>query len=396
MTEPTAQPSSVPEPSSSGASPAEEPKRYRLDRLGAAFTIGEGLLLLIAAASAVGIIRNDDPGVRVLGVINMVVTGIAMFAAVVAAAIVIMVSISGRSPRARFLTWAIGGALVFAIPATLFVLVTLLQAGLAWQGTLLSIPTTVFALLTFRRMQRNRKPPWLLVLVAFAWGVLVAGYFSQIVEGVLHVVITVEVLPGTAAIIAHAAAAAVPEELVKGAGVVVIVLLAWRRIDGMLGGIVIGACVGLGFQFVESMTYMTSGFDTVLYQHWYRQVTGLLVGHATYTGIIGAGVGLAMQLTDWRKRVVCAGGGFAFAVAAHLVWDIFAMGRLYWESDNSLLQLFVVQPLNLIVLKGRPSPYCFFSSSSRCAWRPGRCIGISGRKPTAGTVRSPRPRFRSW
>ncbi|MFG1778107.1 hypothetical protein ACGFIR_16630 [Micromonospora sp. NPDC049051] len=28
------------------------------------------------------------------------------------------------------------------------------------------------------------------------------------------------------------------------------------------------------------------------------------------------------------------------------------MGCLYWESDNSTVQLFVVQPLNLIVLKG--------------------------------------------
>ncbi|MGW0436819.1 PrsW family intramembrane metalloprotease [Micromonospora sp. NPDC003197] len=356
MTEPTSQPSSAPPPVSapqpSSAPATTDPKTYRFDRLGVAFTIGEGLLLLIAAASAVGLIRDDDAGVRVLSVANMVVIGMAMFAAVVAAAVVIGVSVSGRSPRARFLTWAIGGALVFAIPTTMFALVALLQAGLAWQGTLLSLPTTVFALWTFRRMQRNRKPPWLLVLVAFAWGVLVAGYFSQIVEGILHVVITAEVLPGTASIIAHAAAAAVPEELVKGAGVVVIVLLAWRRVDGMLGGIVIGACVGLGFQFVESMSYMTSGFDTVLYQHWYRQVTGLLVSHATYTGIIGAGVGLAMQLTDWRKRVVCAGGGFAFAVAAHLIWDIFAMGRIYWESDNSLVQLFVAQPLNLIVLKG--------------------------------------------
>ncbi|MEU6072957.1 PrsW family intramembrane metalloprotease [Micromonospora sp. NPDC047074] len=339
-------------PARPGPTVPADPTAYRIDRLAAALTIGEALLVLIAMASLVGVIRNDSPEVRVLGIVNIVVIGIMMLAAVVAAVVIVAVSVRGGSPRARFVTWAVSGALVFAVPGVLLLLLTLLQAGIAWRGALLSIPTTIFALWTFRRMQRNRKPPWWLLLVAFAWGLLVAAYFAQIVEGVLHVVITAEVLPGIAAIIGHSAAAAFPEELGKGAGVIVIVLLFWRRIDGMLGGIVVGACVGIGFQFAESMTYMIGSFDTVLYQHWYRQVTGLLISHATYTGIIGAGVGLAMQFVDWPRRVLFTGAGFAVAIAAHLVWDVFAFGHLYWESDDSTLQLFVVQPLNLLVLKG--------------------------------------------
>ncbi|MGC4790543.1 PrsW family intramembrane metalloprotease [Micromonospora sp. DT178] len=325
---------------------------YRLDRLGAALTTGEALLVMIAVASLVAVIRDDGTGVRVLGMVSLGAAGVSLFIACIATVVVAMTSATGGSPRSRFMTWAIGGGLAFAAPALLAVLLTLLQVGIAWRGALLSIPTTLFALWTFRRMQRNRKPPRRLVVAAFAWGLFVAAYFAQMVEGILHVIITAELMPGTAAILSHAAAAAVPEELGKGAGVLVIVLLAWRRVDGMLGGIVIGACVGIGFQFAESMSYMTGDFGAVLYQHWYRQVTGLLVSHATYTGIIGAGIGLAMQFNDWRRRAVCVGSGFAVAIAAHLIWDIFAMGRLYWESGNSLLQLFVVQPLNLIVLKG--------------------------------------------
>ncbi|GAA3762878.1 hypothetical protein GCM10022225_55710 [Plantactinospora mayteni] len=365
MTEETPQPSSAPrEATGLGLAPPPRPVNrpvvpeptvpaaYRLDRLGAALTTGEALLVMIAVASLVGVLRDDGTGVRVLGMISLGVAGISLFAACIGAVVVAITSATGGSPRSRFMTWALCGGLVFAAPALLMVFLTLLQVGIAWRGALLSIPTTLFALWTFRRMQRNRKPPWRLVLVAFAWGVFVAAYFAQMVEGILHVVITAELLPGTAAILSHAAAAAVPEELGKGAGVLVIVLLAWRRVDGMLGGIVVGACVGIGFQFAESMSYMTGDFGTVLYQHWYRQVTGLLVSHATYTGIIGAGIGLAMQFDDWRRRAVCVGSGFAVAIAAHLIWDVFAMGGLYWESDNSLLQLFVVQPLNLIVLKG--------------------------------------------
>ncbi|MEU4644503.1 PrsW family intramembrane metalloprotease [Micromonospora sp. NPDC023814] len=365
MTEETPQPTSAPrEGSGPGLAPPPRPVNrpmvpdpivpaaYRLDRLGAALTTGEALLVMIAVASLVGVVRDDGTGVRVLGMVSLGVAGISLFTACIAAVVVVATSATGDSPRSRFRTWAICGGLVFAVPALLVVLLTLLQVGIAWRGALLSIPTTLFALWTFRRMQRNRKPPWRLVAVAFAWGLFVAAYFAQMVEGILHVVITAELLPGTAAILSHAAAAAVPEELGKGAGVLVIVLLVWRRVDGMLGGIVIGACVGIGFQFAESMSYMTGDFGAVLYQHWYRQVTGLLVSHATYTGIIGAGIGLAMQFNDWRRRVVCVGSGFLVAIAAHLIWDVFAMGRLYWESDNSLLQLFVVQPLNLIVLKG--------------------------------------------
>ncbi|MGI5147722.1 PrsW family intramembrane metalloprotease [Plantactinospora sp. CA-294935] len=330
----------------------QDPTAYRLDRLGAAVAIGGGLLALIAAAALIAVVRDDDNSLRTLGAINLVVIGIALLAAGGVAVAVAIVFASSSSRRTRFLACVLGSGVVFGVPAILMVLTVVLEIGIAWRGALLSIPTTFFGLWTFRRLQRNRKPPWWLVLVAFAWGLFVASYFTQMVEVMLHIAITAEVLPGPATIIGHSAAAAIPEELVKGAGVAAIVLLAWRRIDGMLGGIVVGACVGLGFQFAESVLYMAQGFDTVLYQHWYRQVTGLLVSHATYTGIIGAGVGLATQLTGWRRRAICVASGFAFAVAVHLVWDICAMGHFYWESDHPTLQLFVVQPVNLIVLKG--------------------------------------------
>ena len=310
------------------------------------------MLLFIAVASIVAVVRDDNATVRGLGVVNLVVCGVNLLIGVVASVVIVAVCASTARRRVWLRTLRIGGGLMFALPVLLLVLYTLLLVGTSWLGALLSVPTTLLGLWTFRRMQRNRKTPWWLVLVAFLWGVSVSAYFASIVEGISHVVIEHEVLPGLAAIIGHAAAAAFPEEFAKGAGVVVIVLLARHRIDGMLGGIVIGAAVGLGFQFAESLNYMADGVDTILYQHWYRQVTGLLISHATYTGIIGAGVGLATQQTGWWRRAVCVVGGFLTAVAAHLVWDIWAMGRYYWESDEAVIQLFLVQPLNLLVLKG--------------------------------------------
>ncbi|WP_027344463.1 PrsW family glutamic-type intramembrane protease [Hamadaea tsunoensis] len=332
--------------------PPEDPAAYRLGRLLSAFAIGLGLVLLILVAAAVAIARDDEETLRVFGIVNLVICGVVLLAAVVAATVGFSVGASTSSARTRWRAWAIGGGLVFAVPGVPLLFFALAEMGVAWRGVGLTIPTTLFALWAFRRMQRNHRAPWRLILAAWAWGAVVASYFAQMVEGTLHVIIQRDLLPGTATIIAHAAAAAGPEELVKAAGVVVLVLLFRRRIDGMLGGIVLGACVGLGFQFAESLSYMTHDFDSVLYQHWYRQVTGLLVSHATYAGIIGAGVGLALQLPDWGRRILSVGGAFAFAVAAHLTWDAMAMGHFYLESANATLQLFVMQPLNLVLLKG--------------------------------------------
>lgn len=329
-----------------------DPAAYRVGRLAVAFGVCGVVLLLIALAAGAAIIRDDDPTLSGFGIVNLVVIALVLIGAIIGAIVVMTIALSGGSTRTRWRALAISGGVVFGLPAFLMLLILLLEAGISWRGALLSIPTTTFALWTFRRMQRNRKPPWWLVLAAFGWGSVVSSYFAQIVEGMLHAVIRSEVQPGTAAIVGHAAAAAFPEEFVKASGVVVLVLLCRRRIDGMLSGLVIGACVGLGFQFAESMSYMTQGLDSVLYQHWYRQVTGLLVSHATYAGIIGAGVGLATQLKDWPRRIMVATGGLLFAIAAHLVWDFCAMGHFYWESSDANVQLFIIQPANLIVLKG--------------------------------------------
>jgi len=325
---------------------------YRLGRVGGALTIGAVLLASIAAAAIVAVARNDTDATRILGAINLVVCGLILLVGVIALVVVAAITASSTNQRTRFRALSIGGAVVFALPSLLVLLFALIEVVASWRGALFSVPTTVLALWTFRRMQRNRKPPWLLVLLAFLWGAAVSSYYASMVEGTIHVVIAREVLPGVAAVIGHAAAAAFPEELAKGAGVVVLVLLARRRVDGMLSGIVVGASIGLGFQFAESLSYMMQDLDTILYQHWYRQVSGLFVGHATYTGIIGAGVGLATQQAGRWRKAVCGASGFLVAIAAHLVWDICAMGRYYWESDDAVVQLFVIQPLNLLVLKG--------------------------------------------
>src|SRR5260370_17311723 len=76
--------------------------------------------------------------------------------------------------------------------------------------------------------------------------------------------------------------------------------------DDVVDGIVYGAAVGLGFNFLESVAYMTNiysifnpegiGWEAAGIQWYARQVLGLFFGHATDTAVIGAGVGSAPPL----------------------------------------------------------------------------------------------------
>jgi hypothetical protein len=55
---------------------------------------------------------------------------------------------------------------------------------------------------------------------------------------------------------------------------------------------------------------------------WYaRQVLGLFFGHATYTAFVGAGIGIARQLPDVRRKLIAIAAGFIVAIAAHFSWD---------------------------------------------------------------------------
>jgi hypothetical protein len=101
--------------------------------------------------------------------------------------------------------------------------------------------------------------------------------------------------------------------------------------DDVVDGIVYGAAVGLGFNFMESIGYMThlyavfaadgQGTFAAAAQWYIRQFLGLFLGHATYTALIGAGIGIARQRPRLSERVTAIACGFLAAIAAHFAWD---------------------------------------------------------------------------
>jgi len=119
---------------------------------------------------------------------------------------------------------------------------------------------------------------------------------------------------------------------------------------------VYGAAVGLGFNFMESIAYMTNlyaifgpegvGGYAAGFQWYARQVLGLFFGHATYTALIGAGIGIARQLPGRREKVIAIASGFLVAIAAHFSWDAWLA---FFPVEGSVLGLVEIHLRTLIM-----------------------------------------------
>ncbi len=223
------------------------------------------------------------------------------------------------------------GVLLWLLVIDVFLYTQSAGPGVAAVCALACLPTTAFGLLVVRRMDRNHKEPWRLVLVAAAWGAIVATSLVVWAETVWEVSAQRALVPGPGLDASLAFMAGTLEELAKGLAVVLLFLVMRSEFDDVVDGIVYGAAVGMGFNFMESVSYMTNLYSIFAPEHqggiaagvqWYnRQVLGLFFGHATYTAYIGAGVGIARQLPSLRQKVLAIVAGFLVAIAGHFSWD---------------------------------------------------------------------------
>lgn len=222
-------------------------------------------------------------------------------------------------------------ALLWLLLIDVFIFTNAAGPGVAAICALACLPTTAFGLWVVRRIDRNEKEPWRLVLVAAAWGAVVATSLVIWAESLWQEIAIRTLVPGPGFDVSTAFSAGILEELAKGSAVVLLFLVMRNEFDDVVDGIVYGAAVGLGFNFMESIAYMTNlyaifapdgvGGYAAGFQWYARQVLGLFFGHATYTAFVGAGVGIARQLPTTRKKLIAIAAGFLVAIAAHFAWD---------------------------------------------------------------------------
>ena len=222
-------------------------------------------------------------------------------------------------------------ALLWLLVSDAFLFAAAAGPGVAIVCALACLPTTAFGLFVIRRIDRNEKEPWRLVLVSAAWGAIVATSLVIWGESFWEAIAVRTLVPGPGLDAARAFSAGLLEELGKGTAVLLLFLVMRSEFDDVVDGIVYGAAVGLGFNFMETLTYMTNlysifspegtGAIDAGFQWYARQVLGLFLGHATYTAFVGAGIGIARQLPSRRRKVIAIVTGFLVAIAAHFSWD---------------------------------------------------------------------------
>lgn len=182
--------------------------------------------------------------------------------------------------------------------------------------------------------RRERETPWLFA-AAFLWGGLIATAFAlpintaaiMAIAGWLeHNAALKDLLgPEAALMIGAPLAAPVVEETLKGIGIVLLFWLARGEFDNVRDGFIYGALVGAGFNWFESALYVQQNFvqfgnAPYGFQLGVRYAWLGLAGHAMFSGIFGASLGLARLGPRRWYRFLAPVAGYLLAVLGH-AWN---------------------------------------------------------------------------
>jgi hypothetical protein len=191
-----------------------------------------------------------------------------------------------------------------------------------------------------------------------------------------HPMLAVILGPDASLMLVAPISAPIVEELAKALGVVLLFWLLRPEFDNMRDGLIYGALVGLGFTWFEAALYVVNMYDkfgvpAFGLQLGVRYALFGLGGHAMFTAIFGASLGLALQTRRRWLRILAPILGLLLAMAAHVINNalpLFATlakigaGKLPSESEQipdvgffqgfvtgSLIQLTIFVPFLLIM-----------------------------------------------
>jgi RsiW-degrading membrane proteinase PrsW (M82 family) len=203
------------------------------------------------------------------------------------------------------------------------------RRALLLSSLLALVPLTILWFLD----RRERETPWLFAAALF-WGACIAtalalpfntAFFGVVDAWLAGHPAVVEVLgPEAVTLLAAPISAPIVEETAKALGVLALWWLLRAEFDNMRDGFVYGALVGLGFTWYEAALYVAQGYvehGVAPYglQLGARYALLGLGGHAMFTGIFGAFLGLAVQTRRRWLRVLAPFAGLLLAIWAHML-----------------------------------------------------------------------------
>jgi protease PrsW len=206
---------------------------------------------------------------------------------------------------------------------------TVFVAALTLSGLLAVVPLSLLWFLD----RREREGAWLFA-AAFLWGGCIATAlalpfntaFFQFADAWVarHPAVTTVLGPDAATLLAAPISAPIVEEIAKALGVLLIFWLLRAEFDNMRDGFVYGAVVGVGFNWSEAALYVAQGYVQSGVPPFGQELGGRyalfgLGGHALFTGMFGASLGLALHTRRRWLRILAPIVGLVLAIAAHML-----------------------------------------------------------------------------
>lgn len=202
----------------------------------------------------------------------------------------------------------------------------------AWLLSLVLLAATAIPVaFIIYRFDQFEPEPASMIAIAVMWGGIVGLSFAAISNSYflsfLQNVMSQETVESWGAAIV----APINEELYKGAGLVLLYLLASHEFDGLMDGLVYGAMIGLGFQVVENIQYFLMAaaasngneLGAVIGIFFVRVGIAGPYSHILFTGLMGFGFAYAVtqRRASRSKRIAMLVIFSLLAWAAHFVWN---------------------------------------------------------------------------
>ena len=175
----------------------------------------------------------------------------------------------------------------------------------------------------------GRRPrPWPGLLALFLWGAVIAAFSAARLNDLIASGLSDATGEMQARALVATAGAPVVEEVLKAAGLLLVLVMRPSLLASARDGIVDGAWVGLGFDLAENLEYfllaaVQGGTAGVLRGMWVRGFLGGLK-HAVFSGTVGAGLGWARGSRTRRARLLIPACALLAAAAQHAAWNAVA------------------------------------------------------------------------
>lgn len=279
--------------------------------------------------------------------------------------------------RGKKLPWIVFGLafLGLALTGTLVWLFVILPMGI---GT--SLVSAIAALVPFSIvagaiwwLDRYTPQPRVTLIYAFLWGAIGSIALTFIFGFAVLLLIAFRTSDATAQeFLGVAFQAPIVEESMKAFGLVLLLLFGRKYISGPIDGVIYAMLIAAGFAFTENITYFARSFSaaqvagnsSAFWQVFLLRGVMSPFAHATFTSLVGLGLGIAAERRSLPLYFCLGFGGLGCGMMLHALWNGLSMwiglqqfdgifGSFYFYYAVIWVPLFIILGSILIALRIR-------------------------------------------